>query len=175
MKKVLCLFFIVCTLLMLSSCEYENKQIQNYGEFKDSQYRLLSEFDLFPDAIADTWNVESYYFWFNETLFYDDAIVFLNITFCDEEYELEVSRIKTETYTYGNGGNALVDERNFNYTAYVFTYATKKYEYVLTIPEENRIVYVFLQTAPIEKCSFLKRYLPKEYFVGYQENICYST
>lgn len=174
-KKSIGLLILLCVCLLLSSCEYKSEQIEDYGEFKNSKYRILSEFDLFPDEIASTWIVEGYTFWYNETLLYDDVIVFLNLSFSDQDYESELSRIKNETYTYGNGGNAVLDEKNFNYTAYVFTYATKKYEYVLTIPEENRIVYIYLQTAPQKKCSFLEDYLPKEYFVAYQDDICYNA
>lgn len=168
MKKVWSLILIFTALFSFCSCAKNTTNAERYGDFFDrTKYMdLHTNFDLFPESLPEDCTVNQYQFYFKEGLFFTDAIVLLDLTCTTEVYNREIERISQTKYSYMYGDVPIIDLDHFHYTAYVHAYATEEYDYVLTIPEENRLVFVFSQTAPKGKFKCSEDLLPKEYSVG---------
>ena len=161
MKRVL--FLLLCTIsLTFTSCIsiYKDSSLSKYGEFYD--YRLHDEYlDIFPEVLKESWNVEEYTFFFSETILSDDPYIYLNITFSEEEYANEIARICETQNEYV--GKPIEDTKHFYHKAYVKSYGGLVTVYALSIPEEYRIVYVYLGRVYKSLISFPQEYQPKQY------------
>ena len=179
MKKTLLVFLLISSMLLCCSCISFPKwkstsDVKKYGEFFKTEkfYKIYTNFDLFPDTIPENSTVNQYLFsWRNvKALIKDttDIIVFLDLTLTSDGYNAEVERISQEKDTHQPPYDILpiIDDVNFNYTAYSFSYVNNRWkiQYVLMIPEENRLIYVYLQYAEEEACDFPHEFLPIHYF-----------
>ena len=180
MKKTLLVFLLISSMLLCCSCISFPKwkstsDVKKYGEFFKTEkfYKIYTNFDLFPDTIPENSTVNQYLFsWRNvKALIKDttDIIVFLDLTLTSDGYNAEVERISQEKDTSRPPYDVLpkIDDENFNYKSFSFPdmYVVNGWEiqYVLLIPEENRLIYVYLQY-PEEVCDFPHEFLPIHYF-----------
>ena len=121
--------------------------------------------------------IESYYYYYMDTLFDPTCQIYLEYTLQDADFETEVLRIsqikeRYEHEHYKDKENKIVyDTKNFIYPAYVTIFNNDHcYEYALINQEEHKIICVFTQFIGNNKVKFDKRYLPQDFGNTKNEN-----
>ncbi len=169
MKKIILILLTLGILLSLVSCSTRDTESSRYGKFRNDTYRLCCELEVFPETIKSNWTVEDYQFWYETTFFWDISYIYLNLTFGDAiEYESELSRVLSVQGSYKYEDAVFVqDNENFACPAYILCDETAFFQYILTVPDERRIVYIFTQYYPFpEDVKIPEQYLPQKKYTN---------
>ncbi len=158
MNKLLCLFFLIGTTLVLgllcacgSTHIYESKS----DYLKADVPLTYSEHAVFPDekALNDT-TVEFYRSESRSTFLFDDIYFLLKCTFSQESLQQEIRRIEKT--------GAVYNEEPFSLPAYIVQFRSDRYyEYALIDTENCSIIYVSAEISDWEMFpNFPAEYLP---------------
>jgi len=153
---MLLLTLVGCNTLILS-----NDQISNYINDKNQISSSLGETcKVFPDDIPTSAKNVNYYFEYTQGLLDPEIQFFLEYTLSEEEYYVELNRIKSIKCNQP----IKCDERKYIYPAYV---AMENYdggfEYVLIDEVNYRFIYIFLKFfSNTSRMHFDLSYLPKK-------------
>ena len=168
MKRFISILLILGILLSLIGCSIRHTEVSRYGEFRNDAYHLCCELSVFPETIKSNWTVEDYQFWY-EVLFWELSYIYLNLTFeSAAEYESELSRVSSIQGSYFDEDAVFVqDNENFACPAYILCDDTLFFQYILTVPDERRIVYIFTQYFPYANdVKIPEQYLPQKKYTN---------
>lgn len=173
---VLIVAHIASTILIIRAFKvYTTDEPYRYGivsgnvatEEKERKSGLLILPKLKPDGSI---KVENYYYSCKEAFLTNEYQLFAEISMSREDYLKEVERLENIKIKYvGNQeeykdmvNTSYIDEENFNYKAIVTIYSDfgNNYEYALLDENNNRIIYVYLQSVGTNDIKFDKEYLP---------------
>ncbi|HOV25214.1 MAG TPA: hypothetical protein PK566_02470 [Pseudobacteroides sp.] len=138
------------------------------GRFSNNPYVWGGLF-VFPDKLSASATVEEYFAF--ETVSIDNSYqIFLKYKLPNDDFLKEIERLKNiscEIKDYNRGNvrsvtkNIKYDETNFNYPAYVASFASHDtYEYALIDNANKTIICVYLQMISKSKSRFNSDYLP---------------
>ena len=158
---------------VLVNCYANTDNMFFYGSFRsDIYHRLVCSFDMFPKTIKKEWTVLDYHFWYLADFLDDRGYIYLDICFnSEEEYEAELERVlSVKSPTYKSYDVFVENTQDFNYQAFELMGrehgSNNPWQYVLVMPDENRIVYIFLYLAPIKSAIPIEFY-PEPYIEEY--------
>lgn len=164
MKKTF--VFILIIVFILTSCSTKVNFVNDYRSFENEEYRLQCNLEMFPQTLDDAWTVLDYQFWYRE-LIWEDAYIYLDICFNNEaSFKQELERILNIKGSYYHQTDTFTeDKQNFDLPAYVLSGNDPEWnyswQYIISLPNENRIVYVFMQTPPTWAVKIPEDYLPR--------------
>ena len=138
-----------------------DRDIANYREYSEKVDIDSARLRLLPATIGADMTVNDYYFLDASFKYYKGSQyhIFLDVTYTEEGYTAELSRLQTYQAETLNDGL-------FSYSAYIASYNGEEeiYEYAL-LTGENRIVYVYLQGALAQNDLRMPMYyLPNDYY-----------
>ncbi len=141
------------------------------GRVISNQQGIWGGLFVFPDKLPTSAKVEEYFAFENKNMFDDSYQIYLKYKLSNDDFITEIERLKAisceiKDYNFGNvrsfTNNIKYDETNFNYPAYVATFASHDtYEYALIDKENKTIICVYLQMIISKsKIKFKSDYLP---------------
>lgn len=161
-------FIIFIWVCLTGGFPVKTSNINDYGTFKD--FKGYSNLYIFPEQMPDSAQIESYYYYYRDTIFDPTCQIYLEYSLSEADFDGEVLRLSkiTEGYendSYKNIENSIVyDTENFIYPAYVTIYNNNHcYEYALVNEEECKIICIFTQFIDYSDVEFDKKYLPADF------------
>ena len=134
--------------------------LSEYGEDLDSNLSIFPDDNIITDAGSD------YYCNISTGLLDTDAVIILECTYNDTQYEQEIERLSNLHMTIVEGedeytNDVLYDEKSYNYPAYITIDGYgHTYEYALLDKGNNKIIYIYLAYPRIEgfsRSDYLKK------------------
>ncbi|HCW52892.1 MAG TPA: hypothetical protein DG753_03945 [Clostridium sp.] len=178
---ILLSFIIFVWLCITGGFPTKTSNINDYGKFKD--FKGYSNLYIFPKEIPDSAHIDSYYYYYRDTMFDPTCQIYLEYSLSKEDFDAEVSRLSNISQTFKNehfknAENTIVyDTTNFNYPAYVTIFNDNYcYEYALIDEENSKIICVFTQfILKPEDIKFDKKYLPIDFNNGKSFSMYYTN
>lgn len=131
LTAALTIIIIFTSLFRSDDIKRDTTDISEYGNC----YGLLlhSNLEVFPESIsASAENIE--YRFYNDDSIDPSSLVFLECTYNENEYEVEIARLESI-------GGICRDEENYNGTAYITMLRKFESEYAL-VTDDNTIIYI---------------------------------
>ena len=129
---------------------------------------LNSNLSVFPDSLISSEVNTSYSAYISEELFDENTEIFLSCEYNDEEYDSEVKRLSEIEITISYKDKSFTnhikyDEEMYNYPAYIAIDGwSGRYEYALLIKDENKIVYIYLDSPSDKQLTKFADYVKKD-------------
>lgn len=169
----ICFGLIILGLLSFGNEKYYTIDIGNYGIYEGhidgEKEGLRGGLYIFPKKISSNAKDASFLYSCGGGGFATNYQQFLKCTYSDEEYKVEIERLKNIKCKINTKNGSVVNNveysnAKFKYPAYITVYGSNKtYEYALCNENTKTIIYVYLQIINNDKVAFPKEYLPIEY------------
>ena len=125
---------------------------------------IYSPLIVFPSNDVEALS-QKYYYQIKDEIFSGTCQIYLENQYTQEQYELEIERLKNIKLSYLDQTNDIyLDQENYCDATYVaMANWTDRFEYAITLEEQNTIIYVYLQNMDQKNIDIDSKYLP-QYF-----------
>ncbi len=156
--------FVFVYLFLFGGPTTASRNIDNY-ESIFTERAIQTGYIVFPEHIPEGTLTTEYYHSYRDTLFDPTVETFLQCTYDDKTYAMEIDRLENTSKTYGNRKMILQKDKKkkFQYPAYIaIENAASGYEYAL-LTGENQITYIYTCFKEKNSVHFDTKYLPSDY------------
>lgn len=160
--SLIIIFFIVILNRLIWGKTVTSKVGENYHKLETNG--IYSPLIVFPLNDVEALS-QKYYYQIKDEIFSGTCQIYLENQYTQEQYALEIERLKNLKLSYlDQTNNIYLDKENYCDVTYVaMANWTDRFEYAITLEEQNTIIYVYLQNMDQKNIDIDPKYLP-QYF-----------
>lgn len=160
--SLIIIFLIVVLNRLMWGTTVTSKKGESYHKLETQG--IYSPLIVFPSNDVEALS-QKYYYQIRDEIFAGTCQIYLENQYTQEQYALEIERLKNLKLSYlDQTNNIYLDQENYCDATYVaMANWTDRFEYAITLEEQNTIIYVYLQNMDEKNIDIDPKYLP-QYF-----------